>query len=199
MLYVPAAEPGCVLFTRGVGAVGWTVRHGSGAHYAHSEVVHHVEVLDDGSLRLRVVASYAKPFRDDDGPRFRTRTIKPMPASELHGYCVVRPWRTEDERQAVLIMSAAVAEAEVSYGYDSLCRICLRGIGIRTAPTEDMSRLICSEHCAVSVLNGRPDLRPFFPVPAQSTWPGLLHAILAEHCDVLEPVTTAGSIGRSLA
>lgn len=161
-------KPGDIGFTKGGGFVGWIIRHGTGSAYAHSFVYH--KPLGNGTWET--VEAFPSLKRQKDGVRVRIRTEQPDK--------VVRTWVTKNEQKAILLHSASMVGAR--YGWGEIIRIALRFVGIKVRGWESDSRVICSNHCAQSILAARPGLKALFKYRPSMIWPGEL----ATTCDAID-------------
>lgn len=178
-------EPGDVLFTRGEGLIGWQIRHGSAAYYAHCEVLHErLQRLPDGSQRWKVSSAFFKFSRLQSGLRWRERIIPVREVNTPTRFLVLRAWRTDTERLALLQASQELTDRNLRYGLDSIFAIGLRGLGIHWRPYFNPNSVICSEAVMDVVCKARPDLLGELPHPPRLIWPGLARETLAEQLDV---------------
>lgn len=161
-------KPGDIGFTKGGGFVGWIIRHGTGSAYAHSFVYH--KPLGNGAWET--VEAFPSLKTQKDGVRVRVRTEQPDK--------VVRTWVTRNEQAAILAHSASMVGTR--YGWGEIARIALRFVGVKLRGWESDSRVICSNHCAQSILAARPGLKALFKYRPSMTWPGEL----ATTCDAID-------------
>lgn len=170
----PPLLPGTIVCTRGEGAIGWVIRHGSGAFYAHSAVVvAHLE----GTKYLCVEAFWAWD-KSKSGVRLNVRDFGTTP-QRAYEYAFIDIARNEYERD--VIVRCAVRYVGTPYDTKELARIALRGLGIKWDRPSGTDKMICSHHVTEAVCAAIPMFEHRLPVPPGSVWPGLLLAALAEY------------------
>ena len=156
-------EPGDVGFSTGSGFYGWIIRRATGS-YGHAWVYH-------GRIGSGDAAVWITAEAGGDGVQYRVRSEEPVK--------VVRMWRNEQERSAILDAS----ERLIGHGYDwmEIVRIALWVCGVRLGHLgrDDRRRVICSNHTAQAILAARPQLRGIIPYPPSRIWPSRL----ARFCD----------------
>ena len=150
-------QAGDIGFDRGSGLVGWLIRHGSHAGHAHTWIFH--EPMVDG--RWKTVEAYP------GGVQWNTRSVDD--ASDRPSL-ILRLWRNDTERQAILDASEQMVGA--GYDYWQLIRIIFYALKITLPRRESTTRFICSAHVAHAVDAARDDID--FSVPKRRIWPGRL-------------------------
>lgn len=149
-------EPGDVGFDGGVGIPGWLIRRATGA-FGHTWVYHEYLGTDDDGLEVWDTVEAGA-----NGVQHRVRTRPPV--------LVVRPWRNEEEQEALL--AGSEEQVGLGYGWGEFFRLALHSIGIRIKGWRDNpDRVICSNHVARSILAARPQLELTMPYPPQHIWP----------------------------
>lgn len=178
-------QPGDILFTRGEGFIGWLIRHGSAAYYAHCEILHErLRLNPDGGQQWIVSSAFFKFSKRWSGLRWRLRTIPIREANTPTQFLVLRVWRNETERLALIESSRELTDQNFKYGLDSIFAIALRGVGIHWRPYFNPKSVICSEAVMDCVCKARPHLRQELSHQPRYVWPGLARETLAEQLDV---------------
>jgi len=154
-------EPGDIGFDKGIGISGWLIRTGTQSAHGHCWVYH--RRIDQNTWETVEAGPRGGLIR-------RVRTVQPNK--------VARIWRTEQERQAILIQSNKLVGAK--YGWGEIFRIAFRILGVKLPKHKDNpNRVICSNHAAQSVLAARPALKPLFEYAPYEIWPGELAVTLS--------------------
>jgi hypothetical protein len=152
----PSIRPGDIGFDGGGGISGWVIRTGTGSSYGHCWV-YHSRNADGTWLTLE-----AGP---KEGLVFRTRKAGPNK--------VVRLWRDEQERAALLRASEKLAGSR--YGWGEIARIVCRILGIKVRRWRDNpNHVICSNHVTQAALAARPELAHYLRFAFNEVWPGEL-------------------------
>lgn len=175
-IYVAAGDVG---FDGGGGPFGWIIRRATGS-YGHTWVYDRFLYVDGRGREVwRTVEA------GPSGIKYRTRAAGPVK--------VVRMWRTQAERAAIVEASRACVGRK--YGWGEIVRLALHTVGIRVGGWRDNpKRMICSNHVAHAVTAGVPSLLLTLPYPPPHIWPQRL----AEWCDwVLWTRARAGERYRS--
>jgi len=162
------AEPGDIFFTKAAGAVGLLIGRGTGSPYAHCGIIHGTT-----TDRLRWYTAEAFPVWPPwkAGLRWRSRPIDSVAS-------VVRVWRTEQERDAILRASGALTKSKPPYAWSEIGLIAAATVlPHRLIPNIDFTRsVICSNHVAQAIRAARPDdYARYFRYPPHHMWPGGLH------------------------
>lgn len=169
-----SAEPGDIFFTTGKGLVGALIRHGTSSPYGHCGVISGISRSVDGQRVLPVPAEWitheAFPGFPPWKPGLKVRSRKSDSVA-----AVVRVWRTEQERAAILDMSNRMVSQGLPYSWSEISAIAA-GVVLphRLVPMADASRaVICSNHVAQCIRAGRPiDYERFFRYHPNLMWPG---------------------------
>jgi len=161
-------QPGDIFFTTGGGVVGALIRRGTESPYGHCGVVHDVDPAD-GTWYTAEAFPDMPPWKP--GLRDRERTADTVAA-------VVRIWRTEQERQAIISKSCELVEAKLPYAWSEIAVIAAANVLPHSwIPNTDLTRaVICSNHVAQVVRAARPDdYERYFRYTPNREWPGGLH------------------------
>lgn len=154
-------KPGDIGFDKGIGLSGFLIRTGTQSQHGHCWIYHEkLAVHDDLSETWLTVEAGPK-----EGLIYRHRRVAPNK--------VVRIWRSEKERLAILEKSSAMVGQK--YGWGEIARIVLRILGIKIKKGKDNpNRAICSNHVAQCVLAAFPHWRLFMKYEYFEIWPGEL-------------------------
>jgi hypothetical protein len=148
-------RPGDIGFDGGIGISGWLIRTGTGSAYGHCFVYH----SDLGDGKWETVEA------GPSGLLYRTRTVGPNK--------VVRLWRDDQERRAILDASKALVGCR--YGWGEIARIVCNLLGVKLKRRQDNpARAICSNHVAQAALAARPELVHYMQYQPFEIWPGEL-------------------------
>lgn len=148
-------RPGDIGFDGGIGFSGWLIRTGTGSAHGHCFVYH--RDLGDGIWET----VEAGP----SGVLYRKRLGEPNK--------VVRLWRDDQERRAILVASSALVGCR--YGWGEIARIVCRILGVKLKRRRDNpARAICSNHVAQAALAARPELEHYMRYKPFEIWPGEL-------------------------
>lgn len=159
-------QPGDVGFDEGTGISGLIIRLGTRSSYGHCWVYHQLLDIDANGDEMWDTVE-AGP----SGILHRIRTKRPNK--------VVRLWRDEDERRAILQASERLVGSQ--YGWGEIVRITCRILGIKLRRYKDNPRrVICSNHVTQAALAGRPDLVHYLRYEHFEIWPGEVALTLDE-------------------
>jgi hypothetical protein len=166
-------RPGDLLFTRPGGISAWVIRHGSGANWAHCGTFTGLIEVDGAEEVWETVEALA------DGVKFRERRvpIHPEPGTE-RDLLVLRPWRDDHERLAIVATACEWGAAGLRYGWEQIARIVLHGLGIDVTLPDRPGTAICSHQAWAAVLAARPELAARTRYRPCDVWPGHLADIL---------------------
>jgi hypothetical protein len=154
-------EPGDIGFDGGIGLSGFLIRVGTRSAYGHCWVYQ----KDLGNGVWQTVEAGPR------GLRVQKRTVG---ANK-----VVRVWRHEGERHALLRCSSLMVGRK--YGWGEIARIVCHLFGVKlTKRADNPLRVICSNHVAQSILAARPDFEHYMDYQPYEIWPGELAVSLDE-------------------
>lgn len=161
-------RPGDIFFTKGGGIPGALIRRGTESPYGHCGVIARTR---DPGLKWHVHEAFPSfpPWRP--GLESADRAVDTIAA-------IVRVWRTETERKAIIGMSNRLVSQKLPYAWSEIGAIAAATILPHSwIPTADASRaLICSNHVAQCIRHARPeDYERYFRYPPNLMWPGGLH------------------------
>ncbi len=171
--------PGDIFWTRGAGLVGAAIRHGTASPYGHCGVI---------------VGKHSRPSQtwlvDEAFPAFPPwrPAIRRQPRKVSSVAAVVRVWRDETERHAIMSISREMGIEKHPYAWSEIAVIAAATVLPHSwIPSTDVSSaVICSNHVATCIQVARSDdYERYIRYPPHQMWPGGLAYDLA-HSDLVE-------------
>lgn len=151
----PGIMPGDIGWDEGGGFVGLAIRMLCLGAYAHCYV--YVDELPNGNFLT--VEAYP------GGVKYRERDARTVNR-------VLRLWKTEEARQAII--SEARSHVGKNYAYGELIAIALNRLGIGVSAPDRTDTMICSNSCARAALQGDIPVAAFLTRTPDRIWPARL-------------------------